>query len=743
MNPTHKKYILAIVLIIIAGSAVYSNTLHSPFQFDDEWNITNNPNIRDISGIGAIFSFMPTRFITYLSLAVNYQFNSVNVIAYHLFNILAHLSASIMVWWLVLLTLRAPAFKGKSISGHSGVIALFAALIFAVHPVQTQGVTYIIQRATLLAALFYISSLVFYAKSRLLRHKEGALRTQLFYYLLSFAALILAMFSKEMAITLPFAILLYEVSFFKEDGVDWKRVMPFFAALAIIPATMAVTGYVNFKEMRIVTQAGPGILPLEYLMTEFRVLVTYIRLLFIPVNQNLDYDYRISKTLFDIPTLSSLIFLMIILIFAVKIFKKYRLASFGILFFFLALIPESSIIPIKDVIFEHRLYLPMFGYAVFLVSAAYYIFEKKGIKPVIIILSIAALAYSMLAYNRNFVWKDEFTLWNDAVCKSPGKERPYNNRGNAYLHKGSIDQALSDYNRALEIDPGYANAYNNRGNAYLQKGDIGQAIFNYNEALKINPGYADAYNNRGNACAEKNNLDQAVSDYSKAIEHNPKYADAYSNRGNAYIEKGDLDKAIADCNRAIEINPAHAEAYNNRGIVYLYRDDIDRALSDYDKAIRIKPKYADAYFNRGNARMYKGDFDRAMSDYNKAVEFNPRYTDAYNNRGNAYQNKGDFDRAISDYSKAIEISPRNADSYSNRGAAYQNKGDLEQALSDYNKTIDLDPKHAGAYHNRAAIYFKSKRYTESWSDVHKVEALGCKIDPKFIEALKKSSGKEE
>lgn len=170
--------ILAVALLIIIGSAAYSNTFHSSFQFDDEWNIANNPDIRNLSDLRAIFNFMPTRFITDLSLAANYHFGRNNVLGYHIFNLLVHLCAAIMVWWLIVLTLQTPALRDKKISGHSGIIAFFTALIFVSHPVQTQGVTYIIQRAASLAALFYISALAFYVKSRLSLYQGTGYRVQ-------------------------------------------------------------------------------------------------------------------------------------------------------------------------------------------------------------------------------------------------------------------------------------------------------------------------------------------------------------------------------------------------------------------------------------------------------------------------------------------------------------------------------------------------------------------------------------
>lgn len=552
MNPKHKKYIdktrprfpaantnrfsiLSIVLICCLGFIIYSNNFHSPFQLDDDHSIIDNISIRNLSDTNAIFSYFPTRFITDLSIAFNYHIGGLNVFGYHLFNLLVHLLSAIMVWWLVLLTLRAPAFKGNKMADYSHIIAFFAGLLFVSHPIQTEGVTYIIQRAASLAALFYVSSIAFYARSRLSKDN-------LPYYILSLMALVLAMFSKEMTITLPLMIILYEFCFFREKGSSWKRLAPFIVGLLIIPITMVVTKSVDFGQMHLVREPGPGISPLNYLLTQFRVISTYIRLLLIPVNQNLDYNYSISRTLLNIPVLLSLILLTVILVTAVKMRYKYKLVSFGIFWFFLALLPESSLIPIQDVIFEHRLYLPMVGYVMFLVGAIYYMFENKSLKPVIIILSVAVISYSMLTYNRNLVWRDKLTLWNDVIHKSPNKARPYYNRGFAYYQQGNLAQAMPDFNKAIKINPNYGEVYNIRGASYRAQGNLTQAISDYNIAIGIDPNFAEAYYNRGNVHYLQGNFAEAISDYTKAIEINPSFADAYNNRGLAIERQKNMER---------------------------------------------------------------------------------------------------------------------------------------------------------------------------------------------------------
>ena len=159
--------VIVLLCTLLLGTLIYSNTFFSSFHFDDIASIVENFAIRHILNLQAIWNFWPTRFITYLSVALNYHFHQLNVLGYHLFNLTVHLGSAILVWWFMLLTFSTPVMKDEKIAKHANLIALFASLVFLTHPIQTQAVTYIIQRATSLATLFYLASLCFYVKSRL------------------------------------------------------------------------------------------------------------------------------------------------------------------------------------------------------------------------------------------------------------------------------------------------------------------------------------------------------------------------------------------------------------------------------------------------------------------------------------------------------------------------------------------------------------------------------------------------
>ena len=253
-----KNNLFFILLLILLGCVIYSNTFFCSFHFDDIKSITENPSLKDISALKAIWDFWPTRFLTYISLALNYHFHRLNVFGYHLVNLLIHLCSGILVWWLALLTFSAPVLKEKKLKQNARLAAFFTALIFVTHPLGTQSVTYIVQRAVSLASLFYLLSLCLYIKSRLLQQgKEKSTRREGWYYLGSLLAAVLAMFTKEMTITLPFMILLYENYFLKEKKMPWKTLAPFLAALVIIPITMALTKEVNFAQMHRVIEVNP------------------------------------------------------------------------------------------------------------------------------------------------------------------------------------------------------------------------------------------------------------------------------------------------------------------------------------------------------------------------------------------------------------------------------------------------------------------------------------------------------
>ncbi len=562
---------LSIVILILLGALLYSNTFTSPFIFDGIAYIKDNASIRNLNDIAGIFRFWPTRFISFLSFGINYHFNKFDVFGYHLVNLAIHLINGMLLWWLVLLVFHIPAMKNKVIAGYSFSIAFLTGLIFISHPVQTQSVTYIYQRSSSLSALFYLLSLCLYLKTRLTANKTLSSVICLLFFLIS---AILGMFTKETMLTLPAMILLFELCLFKPSKKrNFRYIIPFLIVSFIIPFTLIATKTVYFKQAQILADKNITTPTWHYLFTQFKVLITYIRLLFFPINLNLDYDYPISKSLFELPVLISLAVLLIILVAGIRMLKPPQaqhnsmlfLMGFGILWFFITLLPESSVITLSDVINEHRLYLAMPGYALFLIAGLHYLF-KRNIKLLTVIALIIIIFYSSLTYFRNIIWQDELSLWSDTVDKSPNKARGYNARGVAYSDRGQYDKAIGDFSTALSIYSKYASAYNNRGDAYNNKGEFDKAILDFTRAITINPDYADAYYNRANAYSNKKDYDKAISDYTDVLRINPKDKEAYNNRAVAYFMMKKYNEAREDAKKSqglgYPVNPEFIKLLN-------------------------------------------------------------------------------------------------------------------------------------------------------------------------------------
>jgi len=677
---------LPYISLIFLGLLLYSNTFHNSFHFDDILAIVDNPYIYDCFNFKSIWNAFNTRFVIGLSLAWNYNWGKLDVFGYHLFNILTHILASCLVYQFSSLTFETPFLSDNALYRHKKYISFLSAAIFLTHPIQTEAVTYIWQRATSLTVVFYLATMVFYAKARLCRSK--------FDYLAAIVFAAIGMFSKEIMFTAPIALALYEFCFFKKDPGNnrinrFYKVLPFLLLLFVIPLTLLRAPQVTLSLLKSQSESSNPYLDFgpithaiaekdmprsTYVLTQINVLRTYLRLLFFPMHQNLDYDYPLSHSFFEPRTLFSFILLLCVMGGGFLLFKKNRLAAYAVFWFFLTLSVES-LVPLHDVIFEHRLYLPMVGFSIFVTWSVFFFFRKQNAKIPVFFLMALTLIYSFLTYQRNVIWKDEVSLWSDVIAKSPHKVRSYINRGTVYVVLGKLDQALSDYNVAIEINPKIAVAYNNRGSAYAAMGK----------------------------------QDQAFSDFSKAIEIDPKNWNAYNNRGIAYAAMGKQDQAFSDFNKAIEIDPKEVVAYNNRGNYYAAKGKLDQAFLDFNKAIEIQPKYADAYNSRGSIYVVKGRMDLAFLDYSKAIEADSRCEVAYFKRGNIYVAAGKSDQALSDYNKAIEINPKNADFYK----------------------------------NRASIYYQLGQYDKSRRDAHRAKELGAKLDPRFLGALEKAFAKNK
>ena len=588
-----KPYVIALLIALVALLA-YANTLSVPFQFDDDAYVVNNPAIRDFStflspreitggsslspaGIPPAlrYAFM-TRILGYLSLAVNYQLGGLNVTGYHATNLLLHILNAWLLYEILSHTFRGIALsRTKRDNEFPCLLPFMAALLFLCHPIQTHAVTYITSRFVLLASFFSLLSLAAYIKFRTTPTGRGRIALQAL-TVLSAAA---GMMCKEFTFTLPFLIALYEVSFFRADLAERLRSLaPLALTLPVIPLLIFIQqGSVKAldRTMRTITAADSSQISRgDYLLTQCRVIVMYLRLLLFPTGQNIDHDIPVQHNLSSLPVLACFLLLLALLAWsAYRLFRSVikteatenRIIPFGIIWFFVALSVESSIIPLGELQAEYRLYLPSIGIIMAftaLGAEASRRYAKNG-KPLCTITGILIVILYAATVMRNRVWQSEISLWQDAASKSPVKVRPHQNLALYFGMQGQLDQARQELRLALAIEPLNFELHNNLGIVYKQLGDFNSAIQEYQLVLKLEPTDAMARYNLGNIYLAQGNLSEAIREYQVCATIIPDYDEVHNNLAIALQKNGRVDEAIAEFKKAIDLNPQNSNARNN------------------------------------------------------------------------------------------------------------------------------------------------------------------------------------
>ena len=617
-GPLWQKPVVQNLIVLLLGILVYSNTFAIPFAFDDIPNITDNFVVKDISRIIGPQILRENRPVTQLTFALNYRVHGFAVAGYHAVNLAIHLLNAVLVYWLTLLTFRTsraathPAPEDGRPPFPAGWVPLFTALLFVSHPIQTQAVSYIVQRSASLATFFCLLSLIAYIRAR---GDDTPPRARYAFFAAAVVSAALAMKSKETAFPLPVVVLLYEFLFFAGDVR--KRVFSVLALLLtmlIVPLSYSVLRGVSVLDsVRGIAEAA-GISPGDYLTTQFRVVMTYLRLLLFPVNQNLDYDYPLFRTFWDPQVVLSSLCLGGILSGAIYLLYRssrtagsdrwgYRVIAFGVFWFFVTLSVESSVIPIADVINEHRLYLPSIGFFLAAGAGAALIRTRLADRSTVVagafipLLVIAVTGLSLAAYARNGVWRDAQTLWEDVVKKSPAKVRPRYNLGEVYLNQGRFADAIREFQTALRLAPDQAQSHYNLGMAYQKQGRLEDAVGQYQRALALDPKLVKAHHNLGAIYQQRGYLDDAIREYKTAIGLNPALPASHYSLAVVYLTQGRLAEAIEEYRTVIRLKPDHADAHNDLGVAYEDQGRLAEAIEQFRTAIGIQPDHQNANAN--------------------------------------------------------------------------------------------------------------------------------------------------
>ncbi len=684
------KIALILSAILLLTIVVYSHSISNGFvNWDDDKNVYDNLSIRELSAGNIKLYFTKPLLamytpLVYISFAIDYKIGGLDPRVYHATNLLLHLLNITLLFFVVrLLTQRIE-------------IAAIVALLFAVHPLNTGAVAPVSTRSTLLYSFFFLAAFLSYIHY---------LKTdfELRYLVLTLVLFLMALLSKSAAVVLPLVLLLtdyYCTRKFDARAITGK--IPFFVLSLIFGILTFVfredAGHIGSQ---VVFSAFDRVFLVGY------SIVFYMFNVLIPVKLSAYYPYPVK-----IGGLLPLWFYLTPLVIASFIFFIYKLQNFrrelifGALFFLINIILVLKIVPMGgEIVCDRYAYLPYIGFFLIIGWAYCWIADRfhgtstsGWVKYSSIITVVAySTAFSVLSHERNKVWKDSLTLYNDVLEKYPFVSLAYYNRGIYKSEKKDYSGAIDDYNKAIELSPGYAKAYNNRGNLKSAKKDYSGAIDDYNKVIELHPGDAMAYNNRGVAKVKREkDYAGAMADYNRALEIMPAYAEAYDNRGNAKKALNDYHGAMEDYNKAIESNPRYLPSYFDRASLKMEQKNYEDALADYNRVHAIDPNNIRVYYERGNVKIVQKDYEGASGEYSKAIALNPDYAEAYQNRGNVRLIQEKYGESIADYNEALRLSPQNAGVYFNRARSRWNTSDKNGACADWRRSFELGAKEAAA-----------------------------------------------
>lgn len=601
--------------ILIAGACAlaYANSLNHGFHYDDEHSIVRNIHLHKLANIPAFFAdprtfsadpdkamYRPLLLVTY---AINYALGGEKGFGYHLVNLLIHGLNACLVWWLTQLL------------GGRLEVALLAGLLFALHPLGTEPVNYISSRSESLAACFYLLGLGWFAQAGERRGRRVG----------SWLAFALGLLAKEIAITLPAVLLLYDYLFvsrrqWKRLGVRlWRWHGPYWL---IAMAYLVLIWNNGFLSGSLRTPVRDG---WTQLLTQIKAFAYYLRMLPWPLPLNVEHQFFAQSSLEGGAVWGALLLLLSFLALLVCLYRQgWDLPLFLSSWALLALLPVM-VMPLNVLVNERRLYLSCAAFCLGLAMALGRLQASRGGRWRILGFSLG-LFYGILSFSRNSAWADDFSLWEAALDKAPLMPRIHLYLGNAHKdaarHSREREQSLRHwreaahfYQRTLELDRDGElglRALNNLGSVYLSLGDLDTAERAYRQAIERSPRYGDAlvnlgsiYHERGRREAEPDRrlhlLAQAIDYYQRALDLLPNHAPAYANLGLAYFELGDLAKAQQAYERAYYLNPNDELLLNNLGNLSWAlaqrtsgdqaREFLLQARRFYGEAIRINPAY--------------------------------------------------------------------------------------------------------------------------------------------------------
>ena len=704
-------------LLVIAALIAFRNSFSVPFLYDDVTAIPGNPTIRHLWPIGPVLS-PPGRLTTSgrpiinLSLAINYAFGQADVRGYHALNLAIHILAGLTLFGLVRRTLASldatrafqiSDFKSMIVDGQATapseisnlrfeiaadatLLAFTVAAIWMLHPLQTESVTYIIQRAESLMGLFYLLTLYCFvrgAESRIqasgIRHQaseisdqEKEFKTQTIlplssgltpdasslWYAASVLFCFLGMASKEVMVSAPLMVLLYDRTFiagsFRAAWQQHRRLYLGLAASWLLLGFLVVSTGGNRNGSAGFSSGMPW---WTYALTQLPAITHYLRLSLWP--HPLVFDYGTAVVTSAAAVIPGALIIAALATGTIIGLRRWPALGFAGIWFFAILAPSSSVVPVvTETMAEQRMYLPLAAVIVLVVLGIYAWAGRLGAYALIAV----AVLLGILSWKRNQDYGSDLSIWNDTVAKRPENARAHNNLGEVLTRVGRETEALPqfqeavrlkptdpDYNfnlatalsttghvsdslgqfeKTLQLVPDNARAHVYYGLALMKAGQAPKAIEHYNEALRIDHDDAEAHNDLGIALGQAGQLPEAIAQFEGALRLNPDDADAHNNLGFAYVKTGRLEEARKQFEEALRINADSDEAHNNLATVLDKLGQTMEAIEQYRAVLRLDPDYAEAHYKLGVDLASLGRVPEAIAELQETLRLKPDHAPA-------------------------------------------------------------------------------------------------------------------
>jgi len=646
---------------VVVTLVVYLGSLNNGFtNWDDDMYVTSNPYINSLSGenLQKIFgepliaNYHP---LTLLSLAVDYSVGELDPFVYHLTSLLIHLIATFLVFLF--------AYR---LSDQKWELACIVALLFGIHPMHVESVAWVSERKDVLYGAFFVGGLITYL-DYIKTQKTSS-------YIFTMVLFMLSCLSKPAAVVFP--LILLALDYFHEQKMDLQVLIekvvkkaPFFL-LAFVFGVLTIRAQAQSDALDDVASYSM----IERVMFASYGLVMYIGKFLVPVQLSSFYPYPEGS----LPILYKIAPLLVLVLGgAVWYSLRYtKVVAFGMGFFLIGVALVLQFVSVGEAIMADRYtYIPYIGLSIIVAWGYGYVMENRAslgdstYYGTTALLAAYVLFLGFQSYQQIKVWKDSETLWTNVIKYSPEMSGAYNNRGNFYKENNRLEEAMADFNKAIEADPENHLSFSNRGTLFRKQ----------------------------------NKFDLALADFNKALELKPTYHLAYTNRGNVYFSLNRDEEAIADYNQALKLKNTDFNAYSNRAAIYARTGRYDLAEQDFNMALKYAPRAPNVYLNRALMYDQMQRFDKSIADYSVYLKMNPNHAGVYKNRAIAYQRSNQHNLAIKDIDTALKVQPNQGEFFWVRSYSYKALGNTNQAAQDvrqarkFGLAVDqLDPAHVAA-----------------------------------------------